>query len=754
VARDRAGVPHVAAASMMDAAFAMGVVHAQDRLWQMEVTRRVALGRVSEFAGAEGLVVDRFIRRLGLHRVAAAEARTASAEVLRMLDAYAAGVNTVIGSGRPLPIEYRLLKLTPEPWQAEHSLAASKLLALGLSLNWDIELQRSDLLRAIGPERAALLDVVYPAGQPTILAQAAADTDHSSEDSLAAMWAEASRWIPSLGGASNSWVLAPERSTTGRPILCNDPHLTPSLPSIWYVAHVAAGSDFESTGVTMPGLPFVLIGHNRRIAWGFTNSFADSQDLVIEEFDSPAAHRYRTERGFEPTRLLREIIHVRDASDAIEEVVVTRHGPVVQRLEDPARSVWRGLSLQWTALTPGGAVDSMLRLQRAGDWEAFRDALAPLDAPSQNAVYADVEGHIGYLLCGRVPVRRRPPSGLPVAGWAGDALWSRFLRPDELPSVLDPEAGVIITANNRIVGDDFPHYISMDYMNGYRAQRIADVLSDRSHDLTEMARLQMDVLCLPAVEVASLLGAIHCDDPTAEKVRLRLAAWDGQMLAERVEPTLYEAFMRRLTEHALRPLCGDAWETAAGVDRSHPLLEYPVALSGRLVPSLLERWRRDDLSLFDGTTTWPEVVAAALRDAASDVPAAASGRRSGRWGRLHAVPLEHPFGQRPGLLRFGLDAGRVRVGGNLDTVMATAYLPRKPFATRLLAPSWRQVLDVGNWDACGGIHMAGQSGQPGSRHYRDLRGRWQRNRQLPLYWSAELVRRHTRSRLSLVPRSR
>ena len=269
--------------------------------------------------------------------------------------------------------------MTPEPWEPMHSLAALKLLALGLSMNWDTELQRLELLRAIGPEHAARLDIVYPDANPTILAstvRASGGTDTRSQ--LLAMFREAARWIPTAGGMSNSWVVSGERTSTGRPILCNDPHLVPGMPSIWYAAHIQAGEDFESTGVTMPGMPFVIIGHNKRVAWGFTNSFADCQDLVIEEFDSPAGEHFRTERGFEPTRRLREIIHVKGSSDVLEEVVVTRHGPVVERIEDPERSIWRGLALQWTALQPGGAAEGLLRLQRAGDWKSFKEAFVAL----------------------------------------------------------------------------------------------------------------------------------------------------------------------------------------------------------------------------------------------------------------------------------------------------------------------------------------------------------------------------------------
>jgi penicillin amidase len=752
ISRDRWGVPHVSATSMEDAAFAMGVAHAQDRLWQMEVTRRVATGRISELIGPDGVNIDRFVRRVGLHRVARDEELRLGPEPRRMLKAYAAGVNAIAASGRPLPLEYRLLGATAEPWEPMHSLAALKLLALGLSMNWDAELQRLELLRAIGPEHAARLDIVYPDANPTILAatlRASGGADSRSQ--LMGMFREAARWIPTAGGMSNSWVVSGERSSSGRPILCNDPHLVPGMPSIWYAAHIQAGEDFESTGVTMPGLPFVIIGHNKRVAWGFTNSFADCQDLVIEEFDSPAGDRFRTERGFEPTRRLREIIHVKGSSDVLEEVVVTRHGPVVERIEDPERSIWRGLALQWTALQPGGGAEGMLRLQRATDWKSFREAFVPFDAPSQNVVYADVDGHIGYLLSGRVPVRKRKPSGLPVQGWTGDAVWTRYLTPEEMPSILDPKEQQIITANNRIVGENFPHYIGADYMSGYRALRIGELLSERVVDLAYMARAQMDLVCPPARQVIRLLTTMTCTSTAAETARRRLVAWDAVMDPHRVEPTIYEAFMARLAEHSLSPLCGNAWRILAGVDLSHPVFQYPGNLVGRLTPSLIERWEGSDDGLFEGATTWAEVVNRSLDDAMTDLRTRfGRGSRRLAWGRVHQVQLLHAFGRRRGL-GFFFNAHAVRVGGNTDTVLATSQVPGEPFETRLSAPSWRQVIDVGNWDACGGIHLPGQSGQPGSRHYRDLSRRWKTNRQFPLYWTAALTRRHARARLTILP---
>ena len=751
IVRDARGVAHVDATCMEDAAFAMGLVHAQERLWQLDLTRRVASGRISEIAGHDGLAADRFLRRVGLRRIAVEEAERLEGGAKSMLEAYAAGINTVISSGRRLPVEFALLRTRPEPWTPVDSIACAKVLALGLSLNWDSELQRLRLLRAVGPEVAARLDLFYPDTNPTILAGTLAAAGPRAGDDVLALFAEAARWLPSAVGASNAWAVSGKHTVSGRPMLCNDPHLEPSVPSVWFAAHVRAGDDFESTGVTFAGQPFPIVGHNRRIAWGYTNSCADCQDLVVEQLDSPQGARYRTETGWADARVAREVIRVKDASDEVEEVVITRHGPIVERCDDPLAGRWLGLALQWTALIPSCSSQTVLDLQRAADWDSFRAAFAGLDAPSQNSVYADVDGHIGYFCNGRIPVRRRTPSGLPVPGWNGDAMWQRFLTMDEVPQQLDPPDGLIVTANNRIVGDGFPHYIATDYMSGYRARRLEELLDREGLDAAAMQAIQLDVLSPPALQVIALLADVRCAEPAAEAWRERLLRWDARMTPGATEPTVYEAFMLRLAEHALRPLCGDAWGIAAGVDLSHPLFDYPGNLTGRVTPLLLERWAAGDDAIFDGRGTWTQAAGRALEDAVTDLRDLGRPRRW-RWGRVHRLSLEHPLAvRRP--LRPLLNAPALAVGGSVDTVMATGAHPAKGFATRLFTPSWRQVFDVGEWEhGCTGILYPGQSGHRASRHHHDLSKRWLRNRQFPLVWGDAAFR--GRRRLSLTPRQR
>lgn len=751
VVRDRWGVPHVMATSFEDAAFAMGYVHAQDRGWQLFFNRSVASGRVAEFAGQEGVATDRFIRRLGLLQVAEEEARQLDGDARRGLDAYAAGINAVWRSGRPLPLEMQLLRITPEPWLPAHSLVLAKLLNLGLACNMDFELRRFELLRRLGPEKAAQLDFLYPDSNPTILSETARAAGEQGGDA-AALFREASQWIPTgtHGAASNNWVVDGTMTETGRPMLCNDPHLPPSVPSIWYRAHVIAGDDFETTGVTMAGLPFPLIGHNRRIAWGYTNSFADVQDLVIEELADQSGQRYRTEKGMAEAQVRREVIKVKGGQQVVEDVVVTRHGPLVERYQDRGSGTWYGLALQWPALTPSRSAEALLALQRAGNWEDFRQASAMIDGPAQNGVYADVDGHIGYFLNGHIPVRRKPTHGLPVPGWDGEALWQRFLGVDEVPQVLDPAEHFVVTANNRVAGDGFPHYIGMDYMNGYRAARIRELLEGRTGlNAAYMATTQMDVVCLPAQQVVELLRGVRCESELAEEARQNLTRWDGVLDTESAEPCVYEAFMRRLTQYALEPLCGEQWRLAGG-EMAHPVFGVAGNLVGGVTPHLLRRWRENDTSWFPEGTTWEQVARRALEDAVADLRRRFGPPRRWRWGRLHQLPVAHVLGERKPL-NLLFNAGVVEVGGDTDTVLQAAYVPGQPYQTKAWAPSWRQIIDVGNWEACTGIHYPGQSGHPGSRHYRDQLADWTHNRQFPLVWGSEAVQAVAESTLVLTP---
>lgn len=768
IRRDRWGVPHIRARSLADAAFALGLVHAQDRGWQLDVQRRVALGRISEIAGREGVEADRLLRRLGFMRVAALEEADLRGDQRTLLEAYAAGINAILTTGvQGRPLELLLLRRRFERWRPAHSLALLRLVAVGLACDMDFELQRLRLAQAVGPDLAAELEPRYPDGNPTILpdtvAPAAPDTRKQAQpsdaaapeipaeavDGLRAALAATARWLPSQGApiASNNWVIAGRHTATGRPVLCNDPHLPPSVPSIWYEAHVSVEGDFEIAGVGFVGIPVAVIGHTATIAWGFTNSFADVQDLVVEELTGDG---YRTEGGTERAEIVEERIEVRGSEPVTERVVVTRHGPIVSAFES-ADGVRRGLALQWGALRQGQSASGLLGIARARSADDLLAALWHLDVP-QNCVWADVDGHIGYICAGRIPVRPGGASKLPMAGWEADRRFLRFLTPDEVPQARDPEAGIIVTANNRIVGPGFAHHVAFDTMNGYRARRIERLLE--GHEAMESARMaavQLDVVCIPAREAIELLRTVRSADAGVERAREALCAWDGVMLPDRPEPLLYEAFALELQRAVLEPLCGDAWRLAGG-EMTHPVFGAAGNITGRMLPELLRRWREGDTGLLRGRE-WPDVASEALGAALARLSREAGPQSRWRWGRVHAVALDHALGLKPPLT-WMLNLPPFEIGGNSDTVLQTAWSPGKPYRTRGWAPSWRQILDVGDWDACTGVHLPGQSGHPASRHHADLVELWRLNRQHRLAWSDAAVDAVTEATLVLRPRPR
>ena len=474
VVRDRDGVPHITAESEADALFALGFVHAQDRLWQMEFQRRIGQGRLSELFGPATLSTDRFLRTLGVYRAAQSAFEALAPDTRALLEAYAAGVNASIeASAGSLPVEFVILGAEPEPWRPEDSLVWAKMMAWDLGGNWSEELLRASLEAQFGPEAAAELMPPSAADDPLILpdgglgAAAAAPRDLAAQRDEGAPAAAApgearvyaellaiGRELQALGFGgehvgSNNWVVAGSRTASGKPLLANDPHLGARIPSIWYLAHISGGS-IDAVGATLPGLPGIVIGHNAHIAWGVTNTNPDVQDLFIERINQRNEVLYRGQ--WEPMTIIPERIRVKGEDDVELFVRVTRHGPLISDLID---GTGQPLAFRWTALDPeDGTLEAFLKVNRARNWDEFTAALRGYQAPMQNFVYADVEGNIGYYAPGALPVRARGDGTAPVEGWSGDYDWVGYAPFEALPHDYNPERGYIVTANNQVVPED------------------------------------------------------------------------------------------------------------------------------------------------------------------------------------------------------------------------------------------------------------------------------------------------------------
>lgn len=765
VLRDRWGVPHIYAGDNHDLFMAQGYVHAQDRLWQMEIHRRTGHGQLAELFGPIALTSDRFIRVLGFSRVARQEAELLDPETRSILEAYVAGVNAFIEqNSHKLPLEFTLLRHKPRPWDLSDVLVWSKIMALNLSENWSSEVLRAQLVAALGPERAGALEPNYPDDLPLSVPEGAYYSVKLAEDALR-MAREAVSFTgeSGMGQGSNAWVVGGQRSTTGRPLLANDPHLAISMPSLWYEVHLEGG-DYAVSGASLPGLPCIVIGHNARIAWGVTNAMTDVQDLFIERFDPNDPLRYEYQGEWLRAELVRETIEVKGQSEPyIEEVRITRHGPIIstlvagetqqaalaQRASELGAEGSLALAMRWTALEPSTILRSAVYLNKARSWEEFRAALADWNVPPQNFVYADVDGHFGYALAGAIPIRKQGDGRLPVPGWTGDYEWQGYIPADELPSVFDPEIGYAVTANNRIAGPSYPYHLSSDWLNGYRAARIRELLEAKDrHDPESFARIHQDLLSLPGLAFIELAPRLRAESPIERAARDALSKWDGVLSAESVGGTLYATLRYHLQVCAM-PEVGKPSETVIGLG-TFAVLPSTMYLE-RALPDILERIKRNDDAWLGEGRTWQQVLDEAwqltIRELEDQLGSDVS---HWRYGRIHSLTLRHVLGSVPALAPV-FNRGPWPTGGDVDTVCMGNQHRDTAAGPVYVAPSYRQICDTADWDNSRSIIPSGQSGQPGSRHYNDQSQAWREGAYHPMLWSRNAIENATVSVLNLDP---
>ncbi|MEM8534033.1 MAG: penicillin acylase family protein [Chloroflexota bacterium] len=760
VLRDHWGVPHIYATSDRDLFMAQGYVHAQDRLWQMEFQRRVGHGQLAEIFGRDALPVDRYIRMLGFNRVAQEEVQLFSDKTREIVDAYVQGVNTYITQHiRRLPVEFSLLRFQPQVWRPVDILALGKYIALGLSENWPSEILRAHMIALVGEERAKALDVRYPKDHPLTIPPGVT----YRSDIGTGLIRDMSQTSLSTNGAdgvqgSNAWVVNGQRSASGLPLLANDPHLMLQIPSIWYENHLI-GKDVHVTGASFAGCPGVIIGHNEWVAWGVTNGMTDVQDLYIERFDSANPTQYAFQEQWEQASVVREEIGVRGQPEPhIEEVRLTRHGPIVTDLvgaQDNQRSITEDTSyteeyaLRWTALEPGRVVDAILAYNQARDWSEFRQALHLWPGPTQNFVYADVQGHIGYTLGGRVPIRAKGDGRVPAPGWTGEYEWSGYIAPDELPHVLNPDDGYVVTANNRIVGEEYPHAIPSEWFSGFRAARICELLEQTTHhDIHSFERMHSDVRSLPGLALAAFTGRLPMTSSVAQKARNELATWDGELNTDSIGGMIYTVFRTHLQAIAYAEVA-ESFDVVTGLGMLATIPSERFLL--RALPSIIDHMtKRDDAWLGD-QRTWDDVITEAWHATIMELRQAYGDNvQNWRYGRFHTLTLRHPLSVVPALARL-FNRGPFPIGGDIDTV-CMGYMPRKFIGKpRYIGPSYRQICDPADWDRSMSIHTTGQSGHPASQHYADFVQPWLAGQYHPMLWSRMRVEEATDKRLILMP---
>ena len=744
---DRFAVPHVFAGSDQDAWRAVGYLQARDRLWQMELYRRAASGRLSELLGEATVAIDQRFLTLGLRLAAEREWTRTPPDVRTAFENFAAGVNAAMSVPRGmLPLELQLLGLTPEPWTPIDSLAISKLFAWRLGENHRAELLRYALLQEMGP-RGLELFPGSPEWAPAILPRA-----EGKEQRAAFVYPPGLEWLsPDSHAMSNAWAIHGSRTASGRPILANDPHLAIEMPSVWWEVHVVSGS-LNVAGVTIPGIPFIVIGHNARIGWGLTNVGSDVQDFFVEQLD-PSRQRYRVGDEWVPLEIRRHEIRVSGRDEPLVfEVRSTRHGPV--RNADDWHEVYPGdpalpapsegpaqlgetvLALKWHPVLEGNAAAAFDGLARSTNWTEFVDAVRRFSAPAQNFVYADVDGNIGYAMSGLLPVRAGSDGTLPVPGAPLDAGWHGWVDMNQLPAVLNPTSGQIVTANNE-VDRGLPYLVTRDWVAPFRAQRITELLGDRRGlDVAAMRQIHADITSLSA---DFILKAVEAPDAVKE-----LRTWDRRV-DQRPVSLVYEAF-----EEAL-------WRRTFADDMPAPLYDRFYRYAGNerfaglhaVISDPRSTWF-DDRSTPNVTETRNDILRQAADEAVAGLRARFGEAARWRWDEAHAVTFSHPLSGGGRILDWFFSRGPVPVGGDSMTVNKTTTDLRRPYATTEAA-SYRQILDIGAWDGSLGVNTTGQSGHPRSPHYFDQNRLWREGEYRPMPFSRSAVEAATVSQLELVP---
>lgn len=729
IVRDRHGIPHIFAQSAEDVAYGLGYAHAQDRLWQMEISRRLGAGRLSELVGEDGLKIDRFLRTLGLYRQAEKSFDLLNEETQAALEAYARGVNAYLSNHTGLlPPEFLILRHRPEAWKPADSLVWLRMMSLDLAANWGNELLRLRLSQVLPPQR--IRELFQPYGMHEIRGLpdwsiSAGTVDHAGLDRL---WRSAP--IPPPGLGSNNWVVSGARTASGKPLLANDPHLGLQAPSLWYFAHLSwPGNDV--IGASLPGLPSIILGRNRQIAWGFTNTGPDVQDLYLERIDPADPGRYLTPDGPRPFNTREEVIAVKGAEPVRLTVRETRHGPVLSDAYAPAQAVLEEgfvLALAWTSLRADDlTAQAGLKLNKARDWSSFVNALKDFHSPQQNIVYADRAGHIGYLAPARVPLRKAGNAVrgyTPQPGWDATYDWAGTIPFEKLPRAFDPPGGVIATANHRIVGDDYPYFITSEWAPDFRARRILTLLNSRAHhSLQSFKQIQLDVRSEMAAELlprfleagARPQGGI---DPAAF-----FGDWDYRHGTDSAEALLYSAWLRELTRliyaDELGELFDDAWQTRPR------FMRFVLLGEGA-------HWCDDVNS--DASESCDQMIDRAFERAVAWVMERhGDDPRGWRWGDAHPARGKHrPFGDVPVLRRL-FDITVPSPGGNY-TVNVGRFRVNKPDSPfeNVHAASLRAIYDLDDLDRSIFIHSTGQSGNPLSPLFRNFAEPWVNGDYLPM----------------------
>ena len=794
--RDSMGIPHIYASNAHDLFFAQGYVHAQDRFWQMDAWRHIGSGTLSEMFGSAQVETDTFLRTLGWRVTAEAEWEALGPDSRAILQAYTDGVNAYLKdhSGTALSLEYAILGLLSpdyklEPWTPVNSLTWGKAMAWDLRGNMDEEITRAILLKTLTPEQVEQLYPPYPEDHPVIVnkigdgtaasAVPAAPTDPAllSALPLDSVQSNIALLDPLLGQlsdgiGSNSWAVSGKLTDTGMPILANDPHLGIQMPSIWYQVdmHCMPKSDacpFEMAGFSFAGVPGVVIGHNDRIAWGFTNTGPDVMDLFIEKVNPENPNQYEVDGKWVDFETRQETIAIVGGEPVEVTVRLTRHGPVISDAYGPLKDQGDPkdkefvpfkeragidlpqqyvIALAWTALTPSTPFEAIWGFDKAQNWDEFRAAASNFHVPAQNLLYADVDGNIGYQMPGDVPIRKNGDGRFPVPGWNSEYDWTGYIPFEEQPYTFNPAEGYIVTANNRVPPRDYPYIVTSDWDYGFRANRIVEMIQNAPGkiDIAYIQKMHGDAYDASAAALVPTLMQVKLSDSHVDEVRQLFDGWDYQATADSAPAALYAAFWTHLLADTFNDdLPERYWPT--GGDQYFEITRHIVADN-------TNAWW-DDQSTADKVETRDDIFAKAIAEAVTEMEKTLGKDPSRwKWGDLHTATFRNGTLGESGisLIEDLFNRGPFPTGGGKSIVNATGWDTTEGYFVDWL-PSMRMIVDLSNLSQSLTIHTTGQSGHAFAAHYIDFADDWRLIRYHPMLWDRAAIEADAEAHLTLTP---
>ncbi len=790
--RDSYGIPQIYAKSTRDLFFAQGYVHAQDRFWQMDFWRHIGSGRLAEMFGKSELDTDIFLRTLGWERVAKQELSMMSADEVAILQAYADGVNAYLAShkGAALSLEYAILKLlspgySPEPWQPVNTLTWGKVMAWDLSSQGKSEAEKAVLLKTLTPQQIADLFPPYPTDHPEIVPNFSAGSAPSLASKPSPEFRQLAELAPAFQGlaarmagvdailgpsgseiGSNNWVISGKLTSTGKPFLANDMHLDEQMPSIWYeiglhCTPVSADCPYNVTGFSFAGVPAVIVGHNDRIAWGFTNVGPDVLDLYIEKINPAIPNQYEVNGQWVDMKLVQETVNVAGGQPVQLMVRYTRHGPIVYdnpKDHKEIQDTWGvalptdfAISMRWTALEPTNLFKAVFGIDAAQNWSEFRQAATNFAVPSQNMVYADIDGNIGYQTPGNIPIRLPGHNGdFPVPGWTDEYEWQGYIPFNKLPNAYNPAQGYIVSANNAVVGSNYPYFISDEWDYGFRAARIAQMIQNPPGpiDAAYIQKMHGDDYNASAAYLVPLLMQLNLPDQHLLTVRDVLNGWDYQNRMDQAAPALYNVFWRALLARTFQDnLPKDYWPDGGS---------RWVEVMRRLVQTPDSAWW-DDLTT-PAREKRDDILRLAFTDAASEVEKLlGSDAAKWAWGDLHTLTFHNQTLGKSGIapIESIFNRGPYQTAGGSAIVNATAWDaskedPKLAYQVESL-PSERLIVDLSDLPASLSVITTGESGHAFHANYADQADLWRNIQYHPMLWGKQLVATTAKQHLVLSP---